>query len=415
MLNWEADAEAERASLLNEVDLYRKLCVAMHKNSVNKANYVNETLRKWDKGGKGDVNKTEFRMGVRSPPPFGLGIDGDHKEVDCFFDSLDQARSGTGMIDGREMKEIFEDMLEFAKKAMIEVDEIMEVANRIREKANLCLETAQITANSEEAEKELDIVRATQPVPVQLGRLIVKKNVKIVDILIKWDSGGDGEVSKSEFRHHVRELGVVADTASIDACFESYDADGGGSLDIVELKPALKELAATAKASHGEEAIMEKHCAQLRKAAKKAQMDLFLNIASEMRLVADRAAKRKAEAAEAALIAEAQAKAKQELKEREAAERAQAKADYEKMKCDLLGERDANAAEAGEGAAAEVDVSEEPGSADAGAAIDVALLVASGGLPPRLAAVSEDADGDAEAAGLEAKELEPPDKDEFAA
>ena len=85
------------------------------------------------------------------------------------------------------------------------------------------------------------------------------------------------------------------------------------------------------------------------------------------------------------------------------------------MKSDLLGERDANAAEAGEGAAAEVDVSEEPGSADAGAAIDVALLVASGGLPPRLAAVSEDADGDAEAAGLEAKELEPPDKDEFAA
>ena len=61
--------------------------------------------------------------------------------------------------------------------------------------------------------------------------MITKKNIKIVDILIKWDTSGDNVINKAEFRKHVVELGVEASAKDIDACFESYDKDGGGSLD----------------------------------------------------------------------------------------------------------------------------------------------------------------------------------------
>ena len=83
---------------------------------------------------------------------------------------------------------------------------------------------AVVEAAAEDEEARLEQLRNSQPVEAQLGRLMVRKNMKIVDILIKWDTSGSGEVSKSEFRHHCRELGVVADSDAIDACFDSYDS-----------------------------------------------------------------------------------------------------------------------------------------------------------------------------------------------
>lgn len=111
-----------------------------------------------------------------------------------------------------------------ANKALNDDVGIRAEAENFRQQAVLTLQVADITAAAEEEESRLEQVRNSQPVETQLGRLMVKKNMKIVDILVKWDSSGSGEVSKAEFRHHCRELGVIADSTAIDICFDGYDS-----------------------------------------------------------------------------------------------------------------------------------------------------------------------------------------------
>ena len=115
-------------------------------------------------------------------------------------------------------------------------------------------------------------------------------------ILIKWDTGGDGEISKSEFRKHSRNLGVVASTADLNECFDSIDEDGGGTLDVAELKVAFKEMASAAKASEGEEADMDKILLAQRKTVKQSQADMLKIIADELRRFADEDEAKRAQA-----------------------------------------------------------------------------------------------------------------------
>ena len=57
-----------------------------------------------------------------------------------------------------------------------------------------------------------------------------------MQVITRWDPSGDGSVDKGEFRSNVFALGVVAEAAAVDALFEELDDDGGGSLDVAELK-----------------------------------------------------------------------------------------------------------------------------------------------------------------------------------
>lgn len=90
-------------------DLGRKVGVALYRLSEGKSSSVVEIVRKWDKNGKNEVNKTEFRMGLRAPPPLGLSIDNDHKDIDALFESLD--RDGSGSLEVTEVRLYLEKLL----------------------------------------------------------------------------------------------------------------------------------------------------------------------------------------------------------------------------------------------------------------------------------------------------------------
>lgn len=83
----------------------------------------------------------------------------------------------------------------------------------------------------------------------------------------------------------------------MNACFDSIDEDGGGTLDVEELKPAFKELAAAAKASEGAEADQEKDLVAQRKAVKMSQADMLSMISDELRSIAAEDEARRADAA----------------------------------------------------------------------------------------------------------------------
>ena len=79
-------------------------------------------------------------------------------------------------------------------------------------------------------------------VEAQLGRLLNERKIKLEDLMKEWDRNRDGDISKQEFRLHVKKLGLDADTGQIDALYDSLDLDGSGSLDTDEMKEALRKM-----------------------------------------------------------------------------------------------------------------------------------------------------------------------------
>jgi len=70
--------------------------------------------------------------------------------------------------------------------------------------------------------------------------MINSKGWKANDVATKWDASGDGELDKKEFRQNVLKLLPDSEPAAIDAIFDRLDADGGGTLNMTEVKKALK-------------------------------------------------------------------------------------------------------------------------------------------------------------------------------
>lgn len=96
---------------------------------------------------------------------------------------------------------------------------------------------------------------ALQRKQAALSRRLSKKEA-VAELMRTWDKNGDGEISRAEFRLAVtdkKNLHVQASTAEIDALFDSFDADKGGSLDLSELKPCLQALQDAVAASLGAE------------------------------------------------------------------------------------------------------------------------------------------------------------------
>ena len=79
----------------------------------------------------------------------------------------------------------------------------------------------------------------------KLGQLLRDGNVKLDKLMGEWDRNKDGEISKQEFRLNVRLLGLseaVATTKQIDSLYDKLDSDHSGSLDLKEIKLALRKL-----------------------------------------------------------------------------------------------------------------------------------------------------------------------------
>lgn len=91
----------------------------------------------------------------------------------------------------------------------------------------------------------------------QLGDALLGGSVAPRDLVMKWDRKHKGAITRMEFRIGVREdLGLRgASNALIDAYFGKFDIDGGGTIDVPELRDGLDWLSARATREHEEYAI----------------------------------------------------------------------------------------------------------------------------------------------------------------
>ena len=124
-----------------------------------------------------------------------------------------------------------------------------------------------------------------------------------------------------EFRQHVRALGLEAASEDIDNLFKSLDDDGGGTLDMSEIRHALRKLQEEAAEEIKSERQQRRRMTELQKVARAAQMEWKKvkqadeaadaeATAAEARLAEERAlAAAEARAAKAAALAEKKAAA----------------------------------------------------------------------------------------------------------
>ena len=145
---------------------------------------------------------------------------------------------------------------------------------------------------------------------------------------------------RAQFRQHVTAAGVAgASREDIDALFDKYDDDGGGSLDLEELKPTLKRLIETATAAANLTKELTKSLVALRKEARAQQKSLAAMRAKD---AAEAKAKAEAEAEAKAEAEAAAAEAKRVKAEARRAAEARKAAEKEEYEARIAARREAN-------------------------------------------------------------------------
>ena len=162
-------------------------------------------------------------------------------------------------------------------------------------------------------------------VGVQLGEVLKSKGLKVGDVVERW-GGKDGSIDKEEFREQTMALGIDSDPKEIDALFDSLDGDGGGTLDLAEVKEAFRNLIEESSNAKQHIRNLRAELADREKEARSKQTAWKKQRKAEEKIAAEENERRAQEDAAAAFAAEeakeAKARANAEKKAAAAAEKA---------------------------------------------------------------------------------------------
>ena len=78
------------------------------------------------------------------------------------------------------------------------------------------------------------------PIIDQIRDALQANLARVIDLFREWDGDSSGSVSKVEFRKALSVLGLEIPREDADALFDSFDADGGGTVEFSELSKKLK-------------------------------------------------------------------------------------------------------------------------------------------------------------------------------
>ena len=215
--------------------------------------FIPKILKEWDSKGKGEFQKAEFRLNLRS-----IGINVSSAEADELFDSWDDDKGGS--LDLKELKRALLGTQEKATAWLSAPDPTRAQVELLRQRAELADEAAELTMAAEALEAELaELIESNASrADVRLGELLAKRRIKPGAVVTQWStSRGEhaGELSKAEFRAAVQGLGITTtgphatSLAEIDAVFDTFDEDKGGFMDAEEAAQMIKSLQATADAA----------------------------------------------------------------------------------------------------------------------------------------------------------------------
>ena len=278
---------------------------------------IADLVKTWTTNAKGVVGtcaKVDFRKYVRTL------IDWPNvKEIDSFFTQIDA--DGNGSLDPSELSAVINKLHTKAKANAAAAEKVEIRAIFLRSRLETATGVATTTKEAESVEIRLEALSNNKSLDARLGAELLRRNTKIGDLTKSWEST-DGVVDKKQFRKNVRGFGVDDDDEVMDALFDTMDNDGGGGLDLEEIRAALSSLREASLESDREIERLKKRSSEQWKAAKVAQLEFKkLRKADE----AEAAAKAEQEAAELELrkaeqeakMAELQAKKEEQQRKKE--------------------------------------------------------------------------------------------------
>ena len=222
-------AAEERKLLGRSKDLKAALGAALSLTSQK----VSTIIKTW--GGKsGDVTKIAFRKHVRATLEWP-----NVKDIDGLFMELD--RDGGGTLDIAELQTAMKKLAEKAKAIDATASVVRDSIQFFQDRIDLATRVADTTAEAEDADRRLEGLRGFKTPSAKLGAELLRRNTKISDLVNSWDAT-DGEVDKRQWRKNVKTFGIDESEADLDEIFDSIDLDGGGTLDLDELKAAMGSL-----------------------------------------------------------------------------------------------------------------------------------------------------------------------------
>ena len=277
---------------------------------------VKTLVTSWAKNGTDPISKMEFRQHARK-----LVERAEVKDIDALFTEMDD--DGGGSLDVVELKEAFvklqKDAMHFAKNeepARKRAEFFEQRADTVRA-AITAVQRVKIEQDNEAG------ATAKLTVDARLGQLLRKKSMKASEIIHRWDPSGDGQIDMFEFRKNVRELGLEASNPEIDGLFKSLDEDGGGTLDMPEIKHALQTLHDAAAAGDREIKQLMKQRATVLKAAEKSMFTvLTLIVEDQQRAEEEEDARQRQVQEESRRVAEAKEMKRRQSIDKEAAAKA---------------------------------------------------------------------------------------------
>lgn len=313
--------EAEKA--INEiykpldVQIGEALLVAVKQNVK-----IDELVASWAKR-KGEVFKMEFRKNIRH-----LVDKPDTKIVDKIFEGLDTNKDGK--LDVQEIRSAFKKLLKNAQATAAENEKKAARIAKWISIAEHAEDAARATIANEEAGARLEELTAYKSVGARLGEMLYKRNVKVLEVVTQWDPTGNDNIERHMFRQEVLKLGVEATREELDGLFDELDEDGGGTLDVEEVKHALKGLHQTATEEQREKERLKSSTLDFAKSTRAAQEE-WRRLKKEDEAF-DAALAEEAVRLEEARVAALASKAQQDLEAREAkqAALAAAKEEYER-------------------------------------------------------------------------------------
>mmetsp|Transcript_51983 Transcript_51983/g.103453 ORF Transcript_51983/g.103453 Transcript_51983/m.103453 type:complete len:158 (-) Transcript_51983:103-576(-) len=150
-------------------------------------------------------------------------------------------------------------------------------AAALRERAARRAQVGEETKLLEDKELEVYDKKCNQPLAARLGAIISLRNIRLNDVVTKWDKNGNGELSKSEFRKELIELGIEAPRHEVSDLFDELDTVKDGLLQLDEMKAMLKTLVTVAKETEQAIKAADATLAQTRRKVKKDQAALATN------------------------------------------------------------------------------------------------------------------------------------------
>ena len=238
MSNTAFQVEERLKKLEREQPLVSRLGEILRKRRVRAV----DLLAEWDTGGSGTITRSEFRVKVRQLIDSDEGTDAtSDAEVDTLFDSL-LANAGPSAVDLplSALKPAIKHMVEAAAAAEAEKAQLVQSAAEHRRLSAQAKQAITVVQEAQEEEARLAAMVTKQPLMVRLSVAISEWAPEV--LIRRWDSNGDGALSRMEFRRNVLKLKLGDATyKEIDELFDALD-NGSGEMDLAELKPALARL-----------------------------------------------------------------------------------------------------------------------------------------------------------------------------